>query len=221
MHSKFSPALLLGLLVLLGGGVAFFMTHQAPEMPALLRPDAVSAPPSAPTEQGEDLRKQISLLEGQVEYLQGQVTALQEENAQLIAKLGSLGMKGAPKMEINAAPDEPPDFVGMGLDMMKLRKLQALPIPTTAVRQAEVEQAILSWLRRQQPDDEGPRFGLALAALGWIDKPVDPLPLRAALLVRQHGGWYDMEAQTLLTVDDSDKTGKPAADKPLAIAYGQ
>lgn len=219
MHSSISPAQLLLLLVLLGGGFAFFAIR-TPSAAPMTRGSASPVTESAPVE-GEDLSKQISLLEGQVEYLQGQVSALQEENTQLIQKLGSLGMKGVPKMDSAAETEDPPDFVGMGLDMMKLRKLQALPIPTLAVSQTEVEKATLVWLRQQQPNDEGPRFGLALAALGWIDKPVDPLPLRAALLARQLGGWYDTEAQTLLTVDDSGATGQPPADKPLAIAFGQ
>jgi hypothetical protein len=214
---KVSPLLLLLALLAMGAAVAV-MLPQMKSQPVVADP----ASPAEPPAQGEDLRKQLKLMEGQVEYLQGQVGALQEENTQLIQKLGSLGMKGTPKMEPPTPDDDPPDFVGMGLDMMKLRKLQALPIPTTGVSMAEVEAAILLWLRQQQPDDEGPRFGLALTALGWIDKPVDPLPLRAAWLARQLGGWYDFETETLLTVDGgASADGKPAPDKPLAIAFGQ
>lgn len=196
--------------------------------PSLLAP--FEAPPALPSEpvpaglaQGgpEDYKAQIQLLEGQVEYLQGQVNALQDENAALLQKLGTLGMKGAPKMEPMQEDDVAPDFVGMGIEMMRFRNLQALPVPTTPVTQAEVERVILSWMRKQQPDDEGPRFALALNALGWIDKPVDPLPLRAALWARQLGGWYDAESGTLMVTDKNPEPGKPAPDRPLAIAFGQ
>ncbi|MEQ1749378.1 MAG: hypothetical protein ABL974_08135 [Prosthecobacter sp.] len=207
---KISPATLLLILLLGGLGMGWWISQR----PASKAPDGPEP---------EDLRKQVTLLEGQVEYLQGQVGALQEENTQLIQKLGTLGMKGVAKMD--AAPvlanDEPPDFVGMGLDMMKFRKLQALPIPTMGTSAAEVERVILQWLRKQQPGDEAPRFGLALTALGWIEQPVDPLPLRAAVLARQIGGWYDPESSTLLVSDDKPAQGMPAPDRPLAIAFGQ
>jgi hypothetical protein len=207
---KFSPATLLLILLLGGSGMGWWLSQR----PASKAPDGPEP---------EDLRKQVTLLEGQVEYLQGQVGALQEENTQLIQKLGTLGMKGVAKMDDAPVPanDEPPDFVGMGLDMMKFRKLQALPIPTMGTSAAEVERVILQWLRKQQPGDEAPRFGLALTALGWIDKPVDPLPLRAAVLARQIGGWYDPESSTLMVTDEKPAPGMPAPDRPLAIAFGQ
>jgi len=208
---KLSPALLLVLLLLGGIGVGFWISQ---------RPAAETS--TAPKESAEDLRQQISLLEGQVEYLQGQVGALQDENAQLLQKLGTLGMKGVAKMDPVPAPtDELPDFVGLGLDLMKFRQLKALPIPTTGASQVEVEQAILAWLRQQQPEDEGPRFALALTALGWIEKPVDPLPLQARVLALQLGGWYDHASGTLLVIDEKPETGKPSPDRPMAVAYGQ
>lgn len=205
---KLSPATLMLLLILGGSGIGWWVSQ---------KPASNIDDKSEP----ENLRKQVTLLEGQVEYLQGQVGALQEENTQLLQKLGTLGMKGAAKMDPLPMNDEPPDFVGMGLDMMKFRKLQALPIPTTSASAAEVERIILQWLRKQQPEDEAPRFALALTALGWLEKPVDPLPLRAAVLVRQLGGWYDPEFGTLLVSDDKPAPGLPAPDRPLAIAYGQ
>lgn len=215
---KFSPATLLLVLVALGTGTGLWVARRPPAAPVVA---ATARAEAAAAGEPEDLKAQIQLLEGQVEYLQGQVGALQDENAQLLQKLGTLGMKGAPKMEPLPAGDDPPDYVGLGLDLMKFRKLQALPIPTTSVPAAEVEAKILAWLRRQQPEDEAPRFALALAALGWIDRPVDPLPLRAALLRRQLGGWYDAESATLLVVDAAPEPGKPAPDRPLAVAYGQ
>lgn len=210
---KASPIVILLSLILLGTGVGVFVSQKSP-VPTKM--EAIEEP--------EDLQAQLKLMEGQVEYLQGQVGALQEENAQLLQKLGTLGMKGIPKMEpavANEDEDMTPDYVGMGLDMMKFRQIQALPIPTVGATQAEVEKAILTWMRQQQPNDEAPRFALALTALGWIDKPVDPLPLRAALWARQIGGWYDQESRTLLVTDAEPIPGKPAPDRPLAIAVGQ
>lgn len=203
---KISPAMLL-LVLILGGSAVGWWISQWPVAEAKAEP--------------ENLQKQIALLEGQVEYLQGQVSALQEENSQLLQKLGTLGMKGVAQPVPLPGNEEPPDFVGMGLDMMKFRKLKALPIPTTSASAADVEQAILKWLRKQQPEDVAPRFALALAALGWIEKPVDPLPLRAAVLVRQLGGWYDAESGTLLISDDKPSPGLPPPDRPLALAFGQ
>ena len=202
---KISPAALMLLLILVGSGLGWWLSQ---------KPAETGAEP-------EDLSQQVKLLEGQVEYLQGQVGALQEENSQLLQKLGTLGMKGVPKMDLPPLNDDPPDFVGLGLDLMKFRQIKALPIPTTSASPAEVEAAILVWLRKQQPGDEAPRFALALTALGWIDAPVDPLPLRAAILRRQLGGWYDAERGTLLVSDEKTEAGKPAPDRPLAIAFGQ
>ena len=113
--SKISPASLMLLLILVGSGLGWWLTQQ-------------SASPAADQPEPEDLQKQIVLLEGQVEYLQGQVGALQDENAQLLQKLGTLGMKGTPKMDPPPDDADPPDYVGMGLEMMKFRKLQALPL---------------------------------------------------------------------------------------------
>lgn len=206
---KLSPATLMLLLILGGSGVGWWVSQKPV-------PAAIADKPEP-----EDLSKQVTLLEGQVEYLQGQVSALQQENSQLLQKLGTLGMKGVAKTDPLPPSEEPPDFVGMGLDMMKFRKLQALPIPTTGASAAEVERVILQWLRKQQPEDEAPRFALALTALGWIEKPVDPLPLRAAVLARQIGGWYDAESGTLLVSSDKPAPGLPPPDRPLAIAYGQ
>jgi len=143
---KASPIVILLSLILLGTGVGVFVSQKSP-VPTKM--EAIEEP--------EDLQAQLKLMEGQVEYLQGQVGALQEENAQLLQKLGTLGMKGIPKMEpavANEDEDMTPDYVGMGLDMMKFRQIQALPIPTVGATQAEVEKAILTWMRQQQPNDD-------------------------------------------------------------------
>lgn len=169
----------------------------------------------------EELKKQIVLLEGQIEYLQGQNDALKDENAQMLQKLGTLGMKNVPQVNMKD-DDAAPDFVGMGLEMMKMRKLQALPMITAAVSQEEVETVILGWLKRQQPEEQARQLTRGLAALGWIPEAIDPLPLRAGLLARLLGGWYDEESETMLTVDPSTASAPSVADnEPLAIAYGQ
>ena len=187
--------------------------------------DASPAPAGAPGEPAEtsgDLKKQITLLEGQVEYLQGQVQALQEENAMLIQKLGTLGMKGgAPAPSIPAAPDL--DYVSLSVDLMAMRKIQALPVPVIPAPQEEVEKTILAWLKRQQPGDASLRQGRALAALGAIPEAVDVLPLRAALLARQVCGWYDGPQDTLFVVDASaapQGVPPPPRDPVLAASYG-
>lgn len=179
----------------------------------------------------DELQKQIVLLQGQIEYLQGQNDALKDENAQMLQKLGTLGMKGSDIAQgmaqagaMKGVRDDgvAPDFVGMGLEMMKMRKLQALPMVTAPVSQAEVETAILRWLKRQQPEEEAQKAARGFAALGWIPEAIDPLPLKAALLARVLGGWYDEESETMLTVDPSTAAANTVvSNEPLAIAYGQ
>lgn len=170
----------------------------------------------------DDLKKQITILEGQVEYLQGQVQALQEENSTLIQKLGTLGMKGgAPAAAIPAAPEV--DYVSLSVDLMAMRKIQSLPVPVIPAPQEEVEKIILAWLKRQQPGDTSLRQGRALAALGAIPEAVDVLPLRAGLLARLVCGWYDAEKDTLFVVDASaaPQGGMPPPSEPsLATSHG-
>lgn len=231
--SQPSPAVILVILIAAGAGAGLFFSRSKPAPAATtaakteittVEPGMLSAVSDPGSGESSDLLAQIKLLEGQVEYLQGQVGALQDENSQLMQKLGTLGMKGVPKMEPAVGvteEDEPPDFVGMGIELMKFRQIQSLPVPTAGVTQSEVEQAILTWLRQQQPNEEGPRFGLALTALGWIDKPVDLLPVKAALWARQLGGWYDQASGTLMVTDQDSTPGMPPPDRPLAIAFGQ
>ncbi|MFM7605298.1 MAG: hypothetical protein ACKO8Z_08880, partial [Prosthecobacter sp.] len=213
---KIPPALLLLLLILCGGVAAFFLSGEktAPAVEGGLLSDR-----SQGSETVEDLRKQIELLLGQNEYLQGQVQVLQDENAQLIQKLGTLGMKGGTQTAAMAADDGiAPDFVGMGVDMMKLRQIKALPLVTSPATEAEVEKVVLAWLRRLQPGDEAQRQARALAALGWIPQEIDPLPLRAKLLTRQLGGWYDSESDTMWVIEpQSDPPPSAKPDEPLAV----
>ncbi|WP_395750803.1 hypothetical protein [Prosthecobacter sp.] len=228
---KINPAALLFVLLALGGAAAFLLPQTKPAKPtASATPEKTAAasptkseevPNAAADKIVEDLKKQIVLLEGQIEYLQGQNDALKDENAQMIQKLGMLGAKNAPKMDAKAE-DVAPDFVGMGLEMMKMRNLRALPLVTTEVSQMEVELVILAWLKRQQPNDEAKKFARGLAALGWIPEAIDPLPLRAAMLSRQLGGWYDEESETMFTIDPATASGPSiTSNEPLGIAFGQ
>jgi len=231
---KPTPAILLLILLSLGGAAALYLAGMKPEATPPLAVKAEPAKKSTPVGKRdvpveevalvEDLKKQIVLLEGQIEYLQGQNDVLKDENAQLIQKLGMLGVKDAQKMTATPVKDEDvaPDFVGMGLDMMKMRKLHALPLVTTKVSQEEVEAVILVWLKRQQPNDEAKKLARGLATLGWIPEAVDPLPLRAALLARQLGGWYDAESETMFTIDPTTASGpEVTTNEPMGIAFGQ
>ena len=111
--------------------------------------------------QGEG--SQIKLLEGQVEYLEGQVRVLREENSALLEQLGRLGMKeGGGKMTPGGVGEVEPDFVGMGLDLVKLRELEALPTAALPVPGEVIEEKIMKWLRARQPGDRGERQGQAL-----------------------------------------------------------
>jgi len=220
---KPNPTVLLLVLLILGGVAGLWLSGTKPEVPEAA--DLPSLPLAVAGEAGEagekDLQQQILILQGQIEYLQGQNDALKDENSQLIQQLGTLGMKDAPPV-VMKDDDVAPDFVGMGLEMMKMRKLQALPMVTTAVSQAEVEAAILAWMKRQQPGGQALNLPRALAALGWIPEAIDPLPMRAALLARVLGGWYDAETETMLTIDpETASSPVVVANKPLAIAFGQ
>ncbi len=221
---KLNPAALLVILLALGGGVAFFLAGVKPEKPVVVtaKPEATPINVINVTNgSAEDLQKQIVLLQGQIEYLQGQNDALKDENAQMLQKLGTLGMKNVPKIDMKD-DGVAPDFVGMGLEMMKMRKLHALPMVTTTVSQEEVEKTILAWLKQQQPNDEAKKLTRGLAALGWIPEAIDPLPLRAALLARLLGGWYDAESETMLTIDPSTASGPSVtSNEPMGIAFGQ
>ncbi|MFM2143789.1 MAG: hypothetical protein RLZZ476_2333, partial [Verrucomicrobiota bacterium] len=217
---KSSPALLLLVLIIGAAAAIGWLRQKQTGNPGGAEAPAPNAPVNA---EAASLQKQIELLQGQIEYLQGQVDVLQEENAALIQKLGSIGMKpGSGPAPAAGDSGVAPDFVGMGVDMMRFRKLQALPLVTSPVSESEVEKAVLAWLRRTQPGDRARRFARTLATLGWIPEEVDPLPLQARLLTRQLGGWYDAETDTMLTVDE--KSNPPPSmrpDEPLAIAYGQ
>ena len=221
------PVVLL-LILVVGGVVAAFWLSSRPLAPST--PLAASDDLAALSETGADLtdeQAQIRQLEGMVEYLEGQVKVLREENDALLEQLGRVGLPAAPKEKVlrpsapqTASPSVEPDFVGLGLDLMKLRELNMLPVPTRPVASAEVEQRILDWLRQRHPGDTGLRLGQALHALGWIPEALDPLPLRAQLLRLQLGGWFDEKEGTLLLDEAGSSTGDAFRDA-LGSAYAQ
>lgn len=195
------------------------MTEPPPLAPNPLLPSPAASKPNA-----TDAEKQILLLQNQVEYLHEQVQTLQKENSDLIDKLAKLGMKpGAkPAMKEEPPPDDVPvDYVSMGTELLAKRELDDLPMPTVTAPLADVEKLILAWLKRQHPAGYGEREGAAFAALGAIPRVIDTLPLRAALLVRQLGGWYDDASETIYLVDPADKVeGVPViVDPVLALGY--
>lgn len=186
--------------------------------PMVANPLLAVAPSAATT----DADKQIELLQGQVEYLHDQVKALQQENSDLIDRLAKLGLKNGGPMKGEVVTEaDPDDFVGLGGELLTLRELQELPQPTVAVPQAQVEAVILKWLKRQYPGDFGLREGAAFAALGAIPDGVDTLPLKAGLLARQIGGWYDDQEETIFITDRLDKPdGLPVqSDAVLGLSY--
>lgn len=226
------PGTFLLLLVALGGVAgALLWSQKKVEIPAVspdstskLEPIPAALAQTVKTTTNTDLEKQIVILEGQVEYLQGQVKALQDENAEMIQRLGTLGMKGQPMNEKGAVPPltegpEPPDYVTLGVDLLGIRKLQSVPMVITTAPQPVVEKAILASLLRRHPGDGPKKQSRALAALGVIPEPVDILPLKAALMVRQLCGWYEESTETLLLVEPTDGPSPPT-DPVMAIAYG-
>lgn len=236
------PSSLLLLLILLGMGLSMIVWYQGPAKvvaPTVVvkhaprdEPAVAAEPPMAPNPllpapanaaTGTDSEKQIALLQNQVEYLHEQVQALQKENSELIDKLAKLGLPSNGKpMKADAPPDKvPADFVSFGAELLTLRELNELPIPTVTAPQAEIEKLILDWMKRQHPAGYGEREGAAFAALGVIPQTIDTLPLRAALWVRQLGGWYDDKSETIYVVDTEEQPdGVPVMSDPtLAISY--
>ena len=215
------PATLLMILLALGAVAALWLVPG---------PEVVGVEPETSTSQFmagqaptvDDLQKQMALLEGQVEYLQGQVSVLTEENTALIQKLGSIGMAGGSKMEpLEPLPDDTaPDFVGLGIELMRLRQIQALPTPTVSGKVEEVEALVLASLKKWQDPEKAQLFTGALAALGWIPQPVDVQPLQAALLTRMMGAWLDEESGTVVTVEPASlPTMQVDATLGVAVAH--
>lgn len=173
-----------------------------------------------------DAKAEIQRLEEMVQHLEEQNKALSEENASLIQKLGSLGMNqkaASPVMEPPATPSaEETDYVALGNDLLKLRELQNLPIPTITSTEDEVRKVMLDWLKRIHAPDHGLREGAALYALGLIPEALDTLGPRAALMARRVTGWYDEKSGTLMVIPPHREPGGAliTTEPVLAIAYG-
>lgn len=234
------PSVLLPLLILLGlvgAGVSWFSQPEdfnrpppspTPAQQLLAQNPLLSQNPLLPQPEvgstGED--PQIGILQAQVQYLEDQVKALRNENSALVDQLAKLGLKqGGPMtaMKADAPPaDIPVDYISLGAEMLADRELEDLPMPTVLAPQADVEKVILAWLKRQSPADFGTREGAAFCALGAVPNPLDTQPLRAALLSRLIGGWYDDQSSTLYLVDPQEKVnGLPTMTDPvLGVAYG-
>jgi hypothetical protein len=177
---------------------------------------------------------QTKVFQDQISYLEQQVEALQKENSDLRKKLGSVAGTSnstgpalkpmpAPPCDPGAAPaQEEPDFVGIGFELVKLRGIKDIPLPTATVPRAEVEKRIAAWLATQVSSDYGRLQGRALAALGVIPEPVDTMAIKAEFLSHQIGGWYDPAEQTLFLADpagDPSGEGEPK-ENALALSYG-
>lgn len=240
-----SAALLLVLIVL--GAGAGLMLHRVPGPGPSLAESAPAAPTAPPDlsvaassmallSPGADPAAfkpdagspQIKLLQDQISYLQDQVQALHKENSQLIDKLASLTGKPGPAMQ--AAPCDPgqpatsgdgPDFVGVGIELVKERQIQDIPIVAVEVDRERVEQLITKWFTTQFPPEQGRLQGRALAALGAIPDPVDTIALKAAFLSHQIGGWYEEADQTLyIARSEGGMEGVARKENALALGYG-
>jgi hypothetical protein len=112
--------------------------------------------------------------------------------------------------------------VGIGFELVKLRGIKDIPLPTVTVPRVEVQKRIAAWLATQVPADHGRLQGRALAALGVIPEPVDTMALKAEFLSHQIGGWYDPAEQTLfLAAPAGDGTGEgEPKENALALSYG-
>ena len=107
------------------------------------------------------------------------------------------------------------------VELLRFRQLRSSPPIVIPVPEVEVERVILAWLRKQQPGDEAVRFARALASLGCLPRGLDPLPIRARILTRQIGGWFDAERSAVVVVDPN--TNPPPATRPdpeRAIIFG-
>jgi len=176
--------------------------------------------------------KQIAILQSQIEYLEEQNKLLQQENSQLIDQLAALhggkapapsppllsGCSPAPK-SATTTDDAAPDFAGIGIELLRLRGLKDIPIPTSHVPAAQVEEKIATWLTTQFPADQGRKQGRALAALGAIPRPVDTIALKASFMAYQIGGWFDEKTQTLFLAQGVDGVA-PQKENAMALSYG-
>jgi hypothetical protein len=199
---------------------------------------AAPATPPSTESASTDAGKSLKVLEEQIEYLQGQVDILRKENSTLLDRLATLTApatgKGAmpqqPQPQKNPSACEPPkpeaegeapDFVGVGIELVKIRELKDVPIPTISVDRTAVQKHIAKWLETQFPADHGKLQGRALAALGAIPDPVDTVALKAQFLSHQIGAWYVPEEQSLYLASEGElPVGMERRENALGLAYG-
>lgn len=205
------------------------------------------ATPAAPEGATTDAGKSIKVLEEQIEYLQGQVDILRKENSTLLDRLATLTapatgtgtakaampQQAPPSPQAQAqnpsaceppkpeAEGEAPDFVGVGIELVKIRELKDVPIPTISVDRTAVQKHIAKWLETQFPADHGKLQGRALTALGAIPEPVDTVALKAQFLSHQIGAWYVPEEQSLYLASEGEApVGMERRENALGLAYG-
>jgi hypothetical protein len=215
-----SPKVLLVVLLLLGALAGAFLTIK-PSPPTARPEEAVSLfPPTAPVTND---KAEIARLEDLVANLEGQLKALTQENAQLLQKLGSLGMKEGPQPVPTEPKPSETDYVALGQALAKLRGLDPTPLPTRPATEDEVKASVLEWLLKHHGKDFGMKEGTALCALGLIPEVVDTLTPRAQLLARQLSGWYDAAQQTILVIPPhKEEGGTPIVTDPaLAIGFSR
>lgn len=164
--------------------------------------------------------QRMSNMENMVEYLQDQVKALEKDNKalreQLAAKSGKVEVTPCSPPSKPMLDDDAPDFTGIGIELVKTRGLRAIPLRETEVKRAEIEEAMLAWLKKGLPAGYGRAQGRAFAALGAIPTPVDTIELKASFLSHQIGTWYDVDDETLHLVRNPDAERENA----LGLAFG-
>jgi hypothetical protein len=221
-------------------GILLENSHQSAASPGKGKSATINAEDFAPLNgmepnaalsgKGEDL--QVNILQSQIEYLEKQNQLLHAENSQLIDQLAALrgGRPGntspGPASPMACTPEAAdkssaanPDFAGIGMELLKIRGITNIPIPTTLVPPTEVEKRIAQWLGTQFAPDHGRKQGRALAALGAIPRPVDTIALKAAFLSYQIGGWYVPGDATLYLSEGVDAIG-PAKENAMALSFG-
>jgi hypothetical protein len=225
-------------ILVVAGAAAGLMLHRQQSPPSPGPPPLVQTPlpkipgldptvsmdsgkaPAGPAASGE-----IKTLQDQVAYLQDQVDLLMKENSDLMDRLANITGRPSPAMPPSSGPCTPaaspspegetPDFVGIGIELVKTRELKDIPVVTSPASFEDVEKHIAQWLGTQFAAGHGERQGRALAAIGAIPEPVDTIALKAAFWAHQIGGWYSAQDQTLFVVQNgSDR------ENALALAYG-
>ena len=216
------PTTLLLMLTLLAVGGGMLLTRMPQANGDGSKPEAKASQSTVAASDDGGLPDQRMLnLENMVVYLQDQVKALENENKGLRDQL----TKKRDKVEVTPCTpptkpitdDDAPDFIGIGIELIKAREIHALPVNKTDAERADVEKRILAWLTGNLPAGYGKGQGRAFAALGAVPEPVDTVALKAAFLSHQLGGWYDESDETLHLVPGPEG----GRENALALAYAE